>query len=743
LNATAFSGNHLLALLRRARTLAALVIRMNFSSRKIVIVAGAGTGLLIARAALPVVLTWLANLGVRKIPGYRGSVRRVGVNFTDPSLVVRGLSLAKFNGSKPEQRLNITSVIVASEWKKIFAGELVGYIRIDSPRILLDLEGIRRKAGNGATKPNSDRNSTTDKSQQPWQEKVNQLPAFRLSSAIVTDGEVRLQGIPGQNGADIRIDRLNLSLENITNSTKIAPTLMAKASCKARVMSNGNLELRAEGYPLAQVATFNADFQTSNIDLTEVRTLIEKNAEIDVRRGIVGLYLEAAAADGQIHGYAKPIFDHLELEPAEHIRFAGKIKAWAAEAVANLGKNKPKDRIAMRLDFEGSLDDPELNLTDAILSFLHNSFVTAERASLEHRIWFSKAGRTADDVEIHDGTQPHSKAAVVFGLLKETFSRWSEDAAPRMAAALSYYTAFSMAPLLILAISIAGLVLGREAAQGKIVEQIGGLVGKQSATAIQSMIQAGNRPSKGILAAVIGIVSLLAGATGVLSELKSALNKIWRTQGRSDMKEIVKKDVVFVGMLLGMGFLLTVSLIVSAAISGLGKFLGGMLPAPELLLHIADFVLSFGIIAVLFAAIYRFLPNIRVEWRDVWVGAAVTSFLFYMGKLGLGLYIGKGAVGSAYGAAGSILVLLLWVYSSGLIFYFGAEFTKVYADRYGSRKMDKKPKTTGRHLAHAQNRKALASTVRGCVKGAVNPSRKNRKQVVSESPLHRCGASGE
>jgi membrane protein len=152
-------------------------------------------------------------------------------------------------------------------------------------------------------------------------------------------------------------------------------------------------------------------------------------------------------------------------------------------------------------------------------------------------MWFSRTGKTPDEVEIHDGTKPRSKAGVVFGLLKEAFSRWSEDSSPRMAAALSYYTVFSMAPLLILAIAVAGLVLGREAAQGKIVEQIGGLVGKQSAVAIQSMIQAANRPSKGMVATVIGIVSLLAGATGVLSELKSALNKIWRTQERSDVRD--------------------------------------------------------------------------------------------------------------------------------------------------------------------------------------------------------------
>jgi membrane protein len=178
--------------------------------------------------------------------------------------------------------------------------------------------------------------------------------------------------------------------------------------------------------------------------------------------------------------------------------------------------------------------------------------------------------------------------------------------------------------------------------------------------------------------------------------LKSALNRIWRTQEHGDLKNIIKKNVVFLGMLLVMGFLLTVSLILSAVVAALGKFCGGLIPIPEVLLHVSDFLLSLGIITVMFAEIYRFLPNTRIEWRDVWVGAAVTSFLFNVGKLGLGLYLGKSAVASSYGAAGAILILLLWVYYSGLIFYFGAEFTKLYADRYGSRKSAKTSKQSGK-----------------------------------------------
>jgi len=676
---------------------------MNFGSRKIAILAGAGAGILIVRAAAPTILTWLANVGVQKVPGYRGSVRRVNIDFTTPCLAVQGLSLAKLNSGRPEHLLRVGSIVVGSNWRDIFSGSLIAYIRLDSPRLIVNLERISHRDGNRDNgNPTRSRDARVNEPLS-WQKKVQQLPAFRISSAVLTDGEVHVQWISGQGGEDIRIDHLNLYLDNLTNSTKLAPSLMAKALCKARVMANGSLEVRAEGYPLAQAPTFNVDLQITNVDLTEVRNLIQNRIGIDVRRGIFDLFVEAAAADGYIQGYAKPIFDHLEIEAPKDSSFATSMKAWAAEAVVKLGKNKPKDRIATRLDFEGSLDDPELNIIDAILTFFRNSFLTAERALLEDRIWFSRAGRTADEVKIHTGNEPRSRLAVAFALLKETLNRWSEDAAPRMAAALSYYTVFSMAPLLILAISIAGLVLGRDAAQGKIVEQISGLVGVQSAAAIQSMIQAANRPAKGVFAGMVGIISLLAGATGVLSELKSALNKIWRTEERSDVKEIVKKNVVFVGMLLGIGFLLTVSLIVSAAVAALGKSLGGLLPAPELLLHTADFVLSVGIVALLFAAMYRFLPNTRIEWHDVWFGAIVTSVLFNLGKLVLGLYIGKSAVGSSYGAAGAVLVLLLWVYYSGLIFYLGAEFTKAYADRVGSRKKQVQSKMRSKRAFSYEN----------------------------------------
>jgi membrane protein len=511
------------------------------------------------------------------------------------------------------------------------------------------------------------------------------LPSFRISSAAIVDGKVRLRGLAGPTGENIEARQINIRLKNLTNSPQGGAGAMASASSVADVMSGGKLECNARGFPLATSPTFNLDFQTRNIDLPELRSLIEKTTNVTVEEGTLDLYAEAVSADGNIRGYINPVFDHLELGESRDRSVVGKIKNGLTRMLVSLLKNRRRDRIATRLDFDGPVEDPQGRLLGAVGGLFRNAFMAAERASFDYRFWLSRS-RSSGEILIGSRARSFSKARAVFSLLKKTFGEWSNDGAPRMAAALSYYTAFSMAPLLILAIAVAGVVLGPDAAQGKIVAQIGGLVGTQSADAIQSMIKAANRPSEGIFATIIGIVSLIGGATGVLSELKSALNRIWRTEESTDVKEFVKKNILFLGMVLGMGFLLTVSLVVSAAISGLGKYLGGLLPASEFLLHIIDFVFSLGFVAALFAAMYKFLPNAEVAWRDVWIGAVVTSFLFAIGKLGLGIYIGKSAVASSYGAAGAVLIILLWVYYSGLIFYFGAEFTRVYAELWGSRK---------------------------------------------------------
>ena len=207
--------------------------------------------------------TWLTNLGMRKVPGYRGQVQRVDFHFANPSLSIQGLSLAKSTKGRIEQLLDINSVIVGIRWKNILTGALVGHVQLDAPRLQLNLESSKRDV---VPKANAESNSKANPDQRPWQEKVKRLRAFRVTSTVVTDGEVHVRGVEGQNQADIRIDRLNLSLDNVTNSARTRIDIDGDCHLHARVMATGSLELRVQGYPLAQPPTFNLDFQTTGID---------------------------------------------------------------------------------------------------------------------------------------------------------------------------------------------------------------------------------------------------------------------------------------------------------------------------------------------------------------------------------------------------------------------------------------------------------------------------------------------
>jgi membrane protein len=273
-----------------------------------------------------------------------------------------------------------------------------------------------------------------------------------------------------------------------------------------------------------------------------------------------------------------------------------------------------------------------------------------------------------------------------FGLLKKTFDEWNEDKAPRLGAALSFYTIFSLAPLLIIVIAIAGLAFGQEAAQGKIDEQIRGLVGAQGADLIQTMIESARKPQEGILASVIGFATLLLGGLGAFGQLQDALNTIWEVApkpGRG-LKGIIQDRLASSGLVLGIGFLLMVSLVVSAGLSALGNFVTNSLGGLTLVAQALNVLISFVVITLLFALIFKFLPDVKIAWRDVWIGAALTSVFFNVGKSAIGFYLGSSSVASTYGAAGSLIILLLWVYYSAQILLFGAEFTQVYANQYGS-----------------------------------------------------------
>jgi membrane protein len=271
-------------------------------------------------------------------------------------------------------------------------------------------------------------------------------------------------------------------------------------------------------------------------------------------------------------------------------------------------------------------------------------------------------------------------------LFKQTFKEFGADKAPRLGAALAYYAVFSIAPLLLIAVAIAGLAFGQEAAMGKISAELSGVMGPTTAKALEEMVQNASKPKSGIIATVLGVITLLMGASGVFGQLKDALNTIWNVEAkrRPGIMGFIRDRFLSMGMVFAIGFLLLITLVVDAAISGMSEYLAPKVPGGAVALQAAQLAVSFALVTVLFALIFRFLPDAKVEWHDVWLGAIFTSLLFVIGKFGLGLYLGKSAAGSAYGAAGSLVILLLWVYYSAQILFFGAEFTQVYARTHGS-----------------------------------------------------------
>jgi membrane protein len=275
----------------------------------------------------------------------------------------------------------------------------------------------------------------------------------------------------------------------------------------------------------------------------------------------------------------------------------------------------------------------------------------------------------------------------ILGMLKEAFQDWNEDNAPRLGAALSYYTIFSIAPLLLISIAVAGLFFGPEAAEGRIVAQMQGLIGRNAAEAIQAMIENARKPGQGIMATVFGTVTLLFGAGGAFNELRAALDVIWEIPPRKGggVLAMIRQRLASFAMVLVVGFLLLVSLVLSAGISAFE--VKGTFPGSGLVLQVVNNAVSLAVITVLFALIFKYLPDAHppVAWKDIWVGALITAALFTLGKYGIGLYLGRSSVGSAYGAAGSLVLLLVWVYYSAQILFFGAELTQVYARRHGSR----------------------------------------------------------
>ncbi len=279
------------------------------------------------------------------------------------------------------------------------------------------------------------------------------------------------------------------------------------------------------------------------------------------------------------------------------------------------------------------------------------------------------------------------RPADISGLLKAAAIDWMHDYAQSMGAALAFYTMFSIAPLLLIVISIAGMVFGEEAARGEIYGQLQGMLGSAGASAVQSLLESAGKPAESLRATAFGVILLFVGATSVFAELQDAFDRIWRAApkaGTSGLWRVLRGRILSFGIILGIGFLLTVSLVFSAALTALSRWWGPHFGGWETVAESIDVGIGVVLPTLVFAVIFKTMPRVPVAWKDVWIGAAVTSLLFVAGKFLIGAYLGRSGVSSLFGAAASLVVVLLWVYYSAQIFLFGAEFTRVYSHRFGS-----------------------------------------------------------
>jgi membrane protein len=271
-------------------------------------------------------------------------------------------------------------------------------------------------------------------------------------------------------------------------------------------------------------------------------------------------------------------------------------------------------------------------------------------------------------------------------VLRQAGAAWLDDKAPTLGAALAFYTLFSLAPVLIVAVSVAGFAFGEKAAQEEIVRQFQRLMGVPGASAIEAILQSTKRPGLGVLATVLALLAILVGASGAFNELQDAFNIIWKVNPTKSFWRVALRHRFFsLGLVVATGFLLLTSLVITASLSAAERFVGTLLPISIIVLEAINSIFSFVVITLLFACIFKLIPDTTIPWRDVWIGAAVTSLLFTVGKVVIGFYLGHSALTSAYGAAASLVVFLIWTFYSAQILLFGAEITHVYALRFGSR----------------------------------------------------------
>ena len=325
-------------------------------------------------------------------------------------------------------------------------------------------------------------------------------------------------------------------------------------------------------------------------------------------------------------------------------------------------------------------------------------------------------------------------------ILKLTYQDWKEDYASRLSAALAYYTIFSVAPLLAIVIAITGLIWQKDVVRMQILSQVQDIIGPEGADFIANLIANTGSPTTGIVALILGIITLLFGALGVFNELHNSLNIIWEVKVEQPkgffqgVKKVLVDRFLSFAMILAIGFLLLVSLVVTAGLSATQETIGNAFPFSELMLQIVNLAISIGVLTILFALIFKFLPDAQIAWHDVWIGAFVTSLLFSLGKAAIGIYLGNAAVTSVFGAAGSLVLLLLWIYYSAQILFFGAEFTQVYADNYGSKMLSEGDKTPAQPEAKESKdvavRPALTASASMTISAAESQLEKENRQTA-------------
>ena len=337
---------------------------------------------------------------------------------------------------------------------------------------------------------------------------------------------------------------------------------------------------------------------------------------------------------------------------------------------------------------------------------------------------------------------PAMKPSTIYEIARKSISAWVDDYAPSMGAAISYYTAFSIAPLLVIVIAVAGYVFGDEAVRGSLQGQISGLVGADGAQAIQGLISSAREPTEGLVATSLSIALLIVGATTVFAEIQSALDRIWHVPEKakpSGIWGLLRARFLSFGLILGLAFMLMASLTISAAMAAIGTYFSSLLPGWDVVLFVLNICISLAVETVLFAMIFKFMPSTRIAWSDVWVGAIVTGVLFELGKVLIGLYVGKAGVSSTYAAAGSIAVILIWVYYAAQIFLLGAEFTKVYATEYGSHRLKTTPAAAERPARSGAEDTALGGAAESAQPPAGLPARISQRvdEALPAAPVVR------